>query len=73
MSAATSRKFEWVGKTDTLRELSDAARMRVLQDITSAESEEAFTDETKRVIAEAAQWVEDREAERNEVLQSFGR
>jgi hypothetical protein len=60
MSAETSRKFAWLGKTRALRDLTNDAFNRVTGQINHAESEKDFTAETLAVIKQGEQEMKDR-------------
>ncbi len=60
MSAETSRKFAWLGKTGALGDLPYDAFERVARELTLAESEKDFTAETLAVIKQGEQEMKDR-------------
>jgi hypothetical protein len=60
MSVETSRKFAWLSGTATWSRLPFEVFERVAGDITDAESEDAFTDETKAIIEQARQEMAER-------------
>ena len=60
MSAETSRKFAWLGRTMVLDRLPAAKATRVLDEILDAKSEKDFSEETREVIKQGRQEMAER-------------